>query len=272
MNEQIKKRSRGRSPSYPGINLESAIERAKTIWKAEGQNLVPIGAAFEHWGYKPKSSGGLTALAALKKFGLIEDEGSGENRRIKLSQLALDIIWDERESSPDREKAIREAALAPTIHQELWEEYNGNIPSDATLRIELRKKKFTESAIEEFIREFDQTLSFAKLSKDDNISGRNQDNFPVQKENKMEPSSNIKTREHSGHIDLSETISGISGHLQHSKTIEIPMPLSLTESAKLQTTYPLSEKAWQQMINILTAYKPSLVVSSEKGENEKKEI
>ena len=60
------------------------------------------------------------------------------------------------------------------------------------------------------------------------------------------------------------------GHLQHSKTIEIPMPLSLTESAKLQTTYPLSEKAWQQMINILTAYKPSLVVSSEKGENEKK--
>ena len=25
----------------------------------------------------------------------------------------------------------------------------------------------------------------------------------------MEPSSNIKTREHSGHIDLSETISGI---------------------------------------------------------------
>ena len=51
-----------------------------------------------------------------------------------------------------REKAIREAALAPTIHQELWEEYNGNIPSDATLRIELRKKKFTESAIEEFIR------------------------------------------------------------------------------------------------------------------------
>ena len=37
MNEQIKKRSRGRSPSYPGINLESAIERAKTIWKAEAE-------------------------------------------------------------------------------------------------------------------------------------------------------------------------------------------------------------------------------------------
>ena len=267
MNEQIKKRLRGRSPSYPGINLESAIERAKTIWKEEGQNLVPTGAAFDHWGYKPKSSGGLTALAALKKFGLIDDEGSGENRKIKLSQLALTILWDERTDSPDRKKAIQEAALNPPIHRELWDRYNSQIPSEATLKIELRHKGFTENAIDEFIREFKDTLSFAKLDKNDIISGRNQD----QEENKVEPSSSIKTREHKSHIDLSETISGISGHFQHSRTIEIPIPLSPTESAKIQTTYPLSEKSWNQMINILNAYKPSLVFSKDKDEDEEKE-
>lgn len=268
MNEQTQKRSRPRSPSYPGINLETAIERARIIWEKEGKHLVPIEAAFNHWGYKLKSSGGLTAIAALKKFGLIEDEGLGKNRRIKLSQLALNILWDENENSPDRIKAIKEAALNPSIHKELWDacEDKGQIPSDQTLKIDLRQKGFTESAINELIQELKDTLSYAKLDKFDNMSGQNQDNFLIQKENKMESLSGTKTREHGQHVDLSKETSEISGHFQHSKTIEIPIPLSSTEWAKIQTTYPLSEKAWEQMLNILNAYKQSLVTSENKKE------
>jgi hypothetical protein len=54
------------------------------------------------------------------------------------------------------------------------------------------------------------------------------------------------------------------------KTIEIPIPLSATEWVKIQASYPLSEKSWNQMKKILDAYKPSLV-SSETQENETKE-
>jgi hypothetical protein len=57
---------------------------------------------------------------------------------------------------------------------------------------------------------------------------------------------------------------------QQPKTIEIPMPLSPTEWVKVQASYPLSEKAWEQMQNILKAYKPSLVPEI-KPEDAKKE-
>ncbi len=52
-----------------------------------------------------------------------------------------------------------------------------------------------------------------------------------------------------------------------SKTIEIPIPLSATEWVKIQASYPLSEKSWNQMFNILNAYKPSLVSEDEAKES-----
>lgn len=243
MEEQIKKRSKGRSPSYPGINLETAIERAKTILEKEGKHFVPISSAFIHWGYKPKSSGGLIACAALKKFGLIEyDEGSKEKRKLKLSELALKILWDEREDSADRSNAIKEAALNPIIHKELWEKYD-KIPSDETLKYELRHKKFMESVINDFIQEYRETLSFAKLEKSDIILGHEEDKS-LKKEDR--------------NIMSSDSLSGLQSTLKI-PTIEMPIPVSPTELVVMKIPYPLSEEGWKQLLTILPMYKPGLV-------------
>ena len=75
------KKSRKRSPAYPSINLETAIDRARVLYDEETDAPTNINVALGHWGYTGKSSPGFRLLSALKQYGLLEDEeGSGKDR------------------------------------------------------------------------------------------------------------------------------------------------------------------------------------------------
>jgi hypothetical protein len=166
-----RKKQEGRSPSYPGIPLGEAITRARTIYERDGRNSAPVTAILGHWGYKDGSGPGTIALAALKKFGLLTDEGVGPKRTAKLTELALRIVLDTREDSPERAAFIREAALKPSIHAELWRECDGKVPSDGTLRHKLvLDRKFTQRGADEFIQQFRSTIAFSGLNESDSIS------------------------------------------------------------------------------------------------------
>jgi len=166
-----RKKQEGRSPSYPGIPLGEAITRARTIYERDGRNSAPVTAILGHWGYKDGSGPGTIALAAVKKFRLLADEGDGPKRTAKLTELALRIVLDTREESQERAAHIREAALKPSIHAELWREFDGVVPSDGTLRHKLvLDRKFTQRGADEFIQQFRSTIAFARLSESDIIS------------------------------------------------------------------------------------------------------
>ena len=60
------KGKRGRSPSYPGLNLEEAIQRTKTLYAHESQNSAHVAVVLGHWGYKPKSGLGLVILCSTQ--------------------------------------------------------------------------------------------------------------------------------------------------------------------------------------------------------------
>lgn len=155
---------RTRSPSYPAIDLETAVGRARTFYDREKRHPAPVATALKHWGYTIKSSGGLVTVAALTKFGLLISEGSTQRRKVHLSDLALRILLDSREDSGERKKALQEAALKPTIHQQLWEEHDGSLPSDDNLRTNLLlERKFSETAVDDFIEEYKRTLVYAGL-------------------------------------------------------------------------------------------------------------
>ena len=150
---------KGRSPSYPGISLAVAVERAKALYERERQHETPLSTAMGHWGFTKRSGPGLSTAAALRKFGLLEYIGHGEDQRVKLTNLALDILLD-----PDPQGAIQRAALSPTIHRELFAEYGADLPSDATLRYNLiRKRGFTEVGADEFIPQWKRTIDYAQL-------------------------------------------------------------------------------------------------------------
>lgn len=157
-----------RSPSYPGITLEEAIQRAKAFFKNEGKHEALVPTAMSHWGYSSKSSGGLITVAALKGYGLMGDKGSGNERKVFMTPFGLKIIMDERVVSPDRDAAIKQAALTPKIMAELWAKYGSELPSQDTLRHYLRvDKEYSDSAVKEVIKIYLSNLNYAKLNSSD---------------------------------------------------------------------------------------------------------
>jgi len=179
---------RVRSPKFPFIDLKTALEKADTFYQSEKRNSASVPVAMKVWGYNDKSSGGLQTISALKEFGLMEDSGSGDGRRVKLTDRALRINLDKREGdAQDRSKLIKESALLPKIHSNLWQQYQGELPSDSNLRHSLMfdyETPFNENTVDDFITQFRSTLSFAKLTASDSISSDAKDT--VQNESAVE--------------------------------------------------------------------------------------
>ncbi len=164
---------RVRSPKAPFIDLETAIQRAETFYEAEKRNSASIPVAMEKWGYKDESSGGFQTISTLKEFGLMEDTGNKDARRVKLTDRALRIILDKREDSGERDQLIKESALLPKTYSTLWQMYHGDLPSDSNLRHYLMfdyHPPFNENAVDSFITQFKATVAFAKLNSSDTIS------------------------------------------------------------------------------------------------------
>lgn len=151
-----------RSPSFPAIDLKTAIDRARTFYQHEKRSPASVLVASSHWGYSPQSSGGKQTLAALIAYGLMEDEGSGDQRKVRLTDLAFRILLDERPDSPERDEAIRRAAHMPKIHAEIFARSSDALPSDPNLRHFLVwDKKFNENSVGDFIRQLRSTAEFA---------------------------------------------------------------------------------------------------------------
>ena len=252
------KRKRERSPSYPGIELKVALQRSQVLHQKEGKNAAFIETIMNHWGYKPASGAGLVAIAALKKFGLLIDEGSGKNRKARLSDNAIRIALDTRAETGERDKALQKAALTPTIHSELWNKYGDALPSDLNLRFELRTERgFTEAGADEFIPQYRRTLAFAhlldggKLSVDDEDKDAKGDDFmtPPATLTKPPPAS-----------------PPLPGEPTKRETRVYQIPLPGDESAALQVTYPLTARGWTQLENVLKAMKVGIVEGNGEAE------
>jgi hypothetical protein len=257
------KRKRPRSPGYPGIDLGEALERARLIYQREGRNAAPVNTILGHWGYKPMSGPGLTALSALKKFGLVVYEGSGEKMRARLSDVALAVLLDEREESPARLQLIQEAAISPSIHNDLWQKYGASLPSDETLRFELRHdRNFTEAGVAEFIPQYKRTLDFARLGERGKLSEEAEDKTEDEGEGLMTSSttfSEAPTKPKKGE------------HESRRASRIIQLPISPSEWAALQAPFPLTEGQWKQMLAVLEAMKPALIRTENGRESHQEE-
>jgi hypothetical protein len=170
------KKMRTRSPAYPFINLETAIRRAKEFYDEQQHHSAAVKVAAKLWGYEEKSSGGLQTTAAMVSFGLLSDVGTGFHRRVTLSPLALKILLNP--DAIDKEHAIKQAALTPKIHRQVWNKW-GSSPPEATLRYALLTEwepRFNPNAVDPFIHEYRDTIAFAKLTESDSVTSEVKDN------------------------------------------------------------------------------------------------
>lgn len=164
--EKDDKAKRVRSPQFPFIPLERAVARAREFDAAYRHNSTRAASAVKTWGYAEKSSGGIQTVAALMAYGLLEDEGSLEDRRLKLTPLAMTILKDARAGAASA--ALKQAALRPKVIADLWATWGVARPPNhdciSTLHLDMR---FSEEAAARLLSVYDSTIRFAGLVESD---------------------------------------------------------------------------------------------------------
>jgi hypothetical protein len=244
------KKRKARSPSYPFLNLKDAIDCAGTLWTHERHNWVRSPIAAAHWNFSSKSSGALLTVTALKRYGLIEEEGSGDQRQIRLSDFALKILREE-EGSDLRLELLKTAALRPDIYRDLWNRYKDQLPSPKNLENYLEfDLKFTLPAARSVIKNYTETVKFAKLSGSDSIS-------EMPNESLTDPPSVV-----AGQSPGSVLEPVIGGHKSPASSIsirEFPVPLPSGAVAAFKVPFPMSEQDYQLYERLLKAFKAALV-------------
>ena len=236
--------ARQRSPSYPSIDLKKALNRAEVLYKNEKRHEVLISVVLKHWGFQSSgSTNGTREIAALKQFGLLSDAGSGEHRKVRLTERALNAVLpkdDSEESSKETTQILKECALSPAIHEDLWSTFNGDLPSDETLaRHLIMNKNFNDKHVDKFIAQFRDTVEFAQLEKGSPNSASEGNSLQAATE---APGNRKGDKDHQDEMR------------------ELPIPLISQKVAVVKVPYPMLDEDFDYFMDVLNLLKRGLVV------------
>lgn len=241
---QPKKKKR-RSPNYPRVSLEKALALVGKQHQSDGLQGIPANIAHNRWGYAANQGRAQLREAALKAYGLIKVVGLSKSRNIQVTELADRII----RQHPDCEKIIKEAALSPPIHREIWEHYEGNLPQDDVLRQFLVwQKGFNDKAVSGFISQFRATISFAKLEKGD-ILPIDRGNGQPEQENGPKPQTPNSFGEQMNNVVVTPPASAVAGTAGPKVLItrDFSIPRKAGRLAVLRLEYPISSQDIDQI-------------------------
>lgn len=165
----------------------------------------------------------------------------------------------------------------PPIHQELWDQYGGHLPSDQTLLHELiMKRNFTATGAKEFASQFRKTIEFAELTGiEQDLSSVDEGVISDQSE-RMTHQSGPRMGETYGRgpgtpVSSSTNAyppSGMTAPVVPAGMMAIPIPLIGSSPVQIVGEFPISERAWSQFLRVLEAMKPGLVASDDDPESE----
>jgi hypothetical protein len=166
------KPKRERSPGFPCIPLKAAIDRLTSYSEKFGRHSTPIAKVSSVWNMAPKGSQSIQTIAALKYYGLINDEGLGDKRQIQISndgQVYLRARQDEI-----KKKLLQKFALNPKEINKYWLKWGDDRPHNEvcldTLTLgEETEVKYNDRGAHLFLKVYDETIEFAELSKYDKI-------------------------------------------------------------------------------------------------------
>lgn len=151
-----------RSPAYPAFALDVALNKVQQFYAVQKHHSVPVDVAMETIGYN-KGGTGLRAISAMLQYGLLEEEGSKEDRKVKITQFTYTLLKT-RQDDPEYLDLLQDAATRPTIYRDLIEHYGNSLPSDTVIEKYLFKEKnFNPDILRTLIRDFKATYEFAKL-------------------------------------------------------------------------------------------------------------
>ena len=155
-----------RGPAYPFVDLEEAVELARRMYQYTRRSPADANAIIrEAWNYSPTSSSSSKIVAALKYFGLIEEgESSGDVKTVRLTDRSYRILVDDP-SSPERQQALRDAALSPKAYLMCWTRWGREMPPSMRSNL-IFGEGFIESTIDKFLQDYKRSIEFAGLLND----------------------------------------------------------------------------------------------------------
>jgi hypothetical protein len=158
-----------RSPSFPVVPIDEAIERARRVYRQDRRAFTNFETLIGHLGYNTTKKGGRQGrmVSTLKQYGLI-DERDGQYR---VSETAWKIL-EMPEDSEERARLVREAALNPPMFRKILKHYEGELPSDATIRSHLLfQERFNSDSATTFIRVLRRTIELVNPTTADYNAG-----------------------------------------------------------------------------------------------------
>ena len=241
-----------RSPAYPVFSLKEGVAKTKRLWDAQKKHEAHIDSAIEVMGYSKKTGPSMRAISALIQYGLIVETGSKSDRRLKISDLAQDIIL--LPESDDRNgQARRKAALKPTIHAHLWEKYRPMLPADSTISPYLiRDKHFNDKVVEQVITGFRESVEFAKLDKLDESDAVDDNREAEETANEMTSSPEVAQR---------PTAPAMS--VQPPSISQDELPVMVGEGRIAKIPFPMTSEDFDLLIGTLNLYKKRIVSDSD---------
>ena len=147
---------RVRSPNYPSMSLSDAIERLTKLGGEIHSHPAPRDVVVTSMGYSSVNGASLTALAALRKYGLLRRDGED----FRITERGMMYLHPQR--ADERSTAIRDAASEPKLFAELNERFSGGKASDELIRSFLVRNGFTPSAAAAALRSYRETMALVE--------------------------------------------------------------------------------------------------------------
>jgi hypothetical protein len=155
----------GRGPSYPYVDLESAIALTRKVYDYAKRGTAAVESVVaEALGFSLTSSSGDKVMAALRQFGLTEDAGETNGKSVKITARAIRILLDDQESE-QRQEEIKKAAVSPKWYEYCWSKWGKEMPPAMRSNL-LIEHGFVESTVDGFLSNYKKSIAFAGLLDD----------------------------------------------------------------------------------------------------------
>ena len=261
--EGITKRKQ-RSPNYPALSLEKAVELMGKLYLEFHKHVIPINIVYKTWGYAGGNGRAIRCLAAVKSFGLIEVQGKGNAKKVRISDDAHRIHLN----APDRDDVIKALALKPTIYADIWEHFKGNLPNEELLRNYLLwdiDPPFNELSASDFIAKFLETISFAKLTHSDCLVSSDTEDSIVEEE-LAESTTSDKKNNSPQSVIIKDAIPKLPS-MNSDSFYDQQIPLMDGGVAVIRMPRPMSEENFDFLITFLQTIKPTIVMKKVRNED-----
>jgi hypothetical protein len=144
-----------RSPGYPSIPLDQAIDIARKIFEHNRQNAIDREAAAKDLGYAGMTGSSAKTLADLIHFGLIERAGKGG---VRVTDTAVRIMHPKNQE--EKRSALLSAAYSPDLFNMIREQWPDGFVSENSLRSYLMREGFSSFAIAPVLKSYQKTYAF----------------------------------------------------------------------------------------------------------------